>query len=73
MEMNFLWNNIWGEFIVNYVIAKSFGQKFNSNLKSHENQFCEIIYGGELIISYMLAKSFAQKSFAIKLQQCCNM
>jgi len=59
--MNFLWNNIWGEFIVNYVIAKLFGQKFNSNLKSHENQFCQIIYGGELTISYMLAKSFAQK------------
>jgi len=59
--MNFLWNNIWGEFIVNYVIAKSFGQKFNWNLKFHENQFCQIIYGGELTINYMLAKSFGQK------------
>jgi len=61
MEMNFLQNNIWGKFIINYVIAKSFGQNFNSNLKSHENQFYQIIYGGELTISYMLAKSFAQK------------
>ncbi len=43
------------------IIAKLFGQKFNSNLKSHENQFYRIMYGGELSVNYMLAESFAQK------------
>jgi hypothetical protein len=40
MEMNFAWNNVWEELIVNYMIAKWFGKKVNSHLKSHENQFC---------------------------------
>jgi hypothetical protein len=59
--MIFLWNNVWEEFIVNYIITKSFGQKINSNIKSHENQFCWIMYGGELTINYMLVESFTQK------------
>jgi len=38
--MNFVWNNVRGKLIVNYMIVKSFGQKVNLNIKSHENQFC---------------------------------
>ncbi len=38
--MNFVWNNVWGELTVNYMIPKSFGQKVISNLNPHENQFC---------------------------------
>jgi len=40
MELNFVWSNVWGELIVNYMITKSFGQKVNSNIQSHENEFC---------------------------------
>ncbi len=35
-----MWSNVWGKLIVNDMIAKSFAQKVNSNLKSHENEFC---------------------------------
>jgi hypothetical protein len=38
--MNFVWNNVWGELIVKSMIVKSFGQKVNLSIKSHENQFC---------------------------------
>jgi hypothetical protein len=61
MEMNVVWNNVWGELIVNYMIVKPFGQKLNSNIKSHENQLCGIMYGGELTTNYKLIESFAQK------------
>ncbi len=40
MEINFVWNNVWGKPLMNYMITELFGQKAYSNFKLHGNQFC---------------------------------
>jgi hypothetical protein len=37
---HFVWNNVWGKPIVNYMKIELFGQKAYSNFKLHGNQFC---------------------------------
>jgi hypothetical protein len=61
MEINFVWNNVWGNLTISYMLIKSFVQKVESNLKPHEINFVWNNVQGISTISYMLPKSFAQK------------
>ncbi len=56
MEIDFVWNNVWGKSTISYMLIKSFVQKVESNLKPHEISFVWNNVDGISTINYILPK-----------------